>query len=214
MFNKITVTLALAIIGLVVGGAFALTGGDAQAEPVLFQTANMRLHSSQTEDGSTPMVPGAATLTRSPEGISYGIYTTGLGPGNAHTIWTVIFNRPQNCVNGCGGDDLSNASVRASIVYGGSYITGENGTANFLGSVEKGFPPSGIQLNVPLGTANGLTSPVNAEIHLVLRTHGEPIAGDADVQLSTFEDGAACINVDGNGDPVCANVQFAVFPAP
>lgn len=198
MFNRITMMLALAIMGLVVGGAFALTSGDVQAKQTQFQTSNMEV----TGDPGN-LVPGAATLSRDKKGISYRINTTELAPGHVYTIWTVIFNRPQHCMDGCNGPDLSDATVRGSVVFGGSYIAGANGTGNFNDSVDKGAPPAGLQVNVPAGTANGLIDPMKAEVHLVLRTHGSPVEGHADVQLSTFEECDAC-----------TNVQFAVFPGP
>ena len=39
-------------------------------------------------------VVGEATLKRSKEGVNVTIHTTELGPGNAYTIWWIIFNNP------------------------------------------------------------------------------------------------------------------------
>ena len=208
MFNRVTLMLALAIMFLVVGGAFALTSGDVQAKSIRFQTSVM------TETGEDGMVvPGAATLTRSKKAISYKINTTELTPGHVYTIWTVIFNRPENCDGDCSGPDLSVAKVRGSVVFGGSYIADANGTGNFNDSLAKGSPPAGIQVNVPAGTANGLINPMKAEIHLVLRTHGAPDATRSIVQLSTFEE-QGLVEGDPCPAPDCVNVQFAAFPGP
>ena len=64
-----------------------------------------------------------------------------------------------------------------------------------------GDPPAGIEVNVPAGMANGLMDAHRAEIHFVVRGHGKPKAGDAAIQLTTFEPGAS------PGDQ-----QAAVFP--
>ena len=76
------------------------------------------------------LVEGAATLTRTDDGISYRIYTSGLKQG-ATTIWVVIFNNPENCaggLGGCRGSDLGNPAVNGSVVYGGAYNVGPQGT--------------------------------------------------------------------------------------
>ena len=57
---------------------------------------------------------------------------------------------------------------------------------NFYGTLRKGNPPAGIELNVPAGIANGLKKPMKAEVHLVVRTHGEPIAGEGVYVLCHF----------------------------
>jgi hypothetical protein len=201
MFTRLRLLVVLAVLSIVAGGAFAAASGDAQARPIQFQAVDMH----EFAPPGNP-VAGAATLLRSETGISYRIYTTGLTPGHAYTIWTVIFNRPENCTDGCNRPNLDDARVRGSVFFGGSTIAGENGTGNFSDSVEKGPLPAGLQVNmldVPAGTANGLIDPMKADIHLVLRTHGPLVASQADVQLSTFE---PC--------EVCANVQVAEFPAP
>ena len=51
---------------------------------------------------------------------------------------------------------------------------------------------------------SGLLEAQGAEVHLILRTHGLPIPGWVDEQISTFEGGCE-VNV-------CANQQFAIHP--
>ena len=94
-----------------------------------------------------------------------------------------------------------------------------DGTGNFRGSVEKGYPPAGSSVDIPAGTANGLMNPMTAEIHLALHDHGPIAAGmvGAD-QVSTF--GGGCNNETyleewgRQGDFFCATTQAAVFPSP
>jgi hypothetical protein len=194
---------AVALSSLVVG-AFAVTGEEAKANHnTHFQAKNMFLFAPPHD-----LVPGAATLIRTDKGISFKIYTSELEPG-ANTVWIVIFNKPQNCAGGpghCGPSDLGNPDVKASIVYGAGYIVGDDGIANFQGSLQEGSPPAGIQVNVPAGTANGLKNALKAEIHLVVRKHGATKDdGGAVNQLSTFEAGSSCA--------ACANVQAVIFEA-
>jgi hypothetical protein len=203
----------LAFIGLV-GGTLVVTSGEANAESAQCQAENMFVFGD-----SDALVAGAAMLTRTREvyytetgvrrqrgSIAFQIHTSELRRG-AHTVWVVIFNKPENCAEGpgaCAMDDLSAPEVEGSVVYGSGYIVGKDGIANFHGSLKEGSPPDGIQVNVPLGTVNGLKNSLKAEIHLVVREHEEidPMGGAVD-QLTTFE-------------PECGevcNVQAVAFEA-
>jgi hypothetical protein len=210
MATKFRWTLLLAVLGLMAGGLWFI-GGEVAAQPTQFQTTNVfELRDAEGELQGPPFenVPGAATLLRTNRGISYRIYTTQLDPGAAYTVWVVVFNRPENCEDGCDEPDVNNPDVDGNIA-------GENGTGNFQGSLETFDPPAGIQVNVPAGTANGLKDPFKAEVHLVVRNHGEVIADLADEQLSTF--GGGC-DTDSGGTLedgfFCADRQAAVFPSP
>jgi hypothetical protein len=203
--RKLTM-FAVALSGLV-GSALLVTGEEAKANHnIYFQAKNMFLFAPPND-----LVAGAATLVRTDKGISFKISTSGLEPG-ANTVWIVIFNKPQNCAGGpghCAPSDINNPDVKASIVYGAGAIVGDDGIANFQGSLQEGSPPAGIQVNVPAGTFNGLKNALKADIHLVVRQHGAVSdTGGAVTQLSTFESPASCVNP---GE--CANVQFALFDA-
>jgi hypothetical protein len=216
MATKFRWTLLLAVLGLMAGGLWFI-GGEVAAQPTQFQSTNVfELNDAGGELQGPPFenVPGAATLLRTNKGISYRIYTTQLDPGAAYTVWVVVFNRPENCEDGCNEPDLNNPDVEGSVVYGSGYIAGDNGAGNFQGSLETFDPPAGAQVNVPAGTADGLKDPFKAEIHLVVRNHGEVIVDLADEQLSTF--GGGC-NTDSGGTLedgfFCADRQAAAFPS-
>lgn len=140
------------------------------------------------------LVEGAATLTRTDDGVSYSIYTSGLKQG-ATTIWIVVFNDPENCAGGpggCRGSDLGNPAVNGTVIAGGAYNVGPQGLANFQGHLAEGPAPEGIQVNVPAGLSeDGLVDAHQAEIHFVVRGHGKPSAGQAVTQFTTFEPGAS-----------------------
>ena len=217
---KSKMAILLAVVALVIGGAFMVTSGDAQAKQIQYQSADM--FDFQTGTGTFEDVAGSATLTRTKKGISYNIYTSDLLPGT-YTVWTVIFNRPQNCDDFCDGSDLNTPAVKGSIVYGTGHIVGPDGIGNFSAHLGKGSPPAGTQINIPVGTANGLMNPMKAEIHLVVRDHG-PAQFDngeslVDAQTTTF--GGGCTDVssipgdsDGqSGDYECNEPQATVFLA-
>jgi hypothetical protein len=203
----------LAFIGLT-GATLVVTSGEANAESAQCQAENMFAFGDPDA-----LVAGAATLTRTREvyytetgapqqrgSIAFQIHTSELRRG-AHTVWIVIFNKPENCAEGpgaCAMDDLYTPEVEGSVVYGSGHIVGKDGIANFHGSLKEGSPPDGIQVNVPLGTVNGLENSLEAEIHLVVREHEavDPMGGAVD-QLTTYEPecGEAC------------NVQAVAFEA-
>jgi hypothetical protein len=234
MVTKLKLTLILAVLGLI-SGAFWVISGDAQAQPVQFQATNMFAFKNANGEMLGPPfteVDGTATLTRTEEGISYEIYTTGLEPG-AYTVWTVIFNRPEACEGPCNGPDLDNPNVKGSVVYGTGLIVGSDGIGNFRGTLAKGVPLAGVQVNVPHGTAYGLEDPMKAEVHLALRAHGAPQNGLTYSQLTTF--GGGCSNapaivkrIAGDDDDAstlsistgipgsffCYEPQAAIFPSP
>jgi hypothetical protein len=196
---KLTV-LALVLVGLYVG-VFGLTSVAAQAAGAHYQAKNLF-----AIDNPADPVAGAATLIRTTTGISYSVSTSGLEPG-ASTVWIVIFNKPENCAAGpgsCTASDLSNPTVQGSVVAGSGHIGSADGIANFVGSLDEGTPPTGIQVNVPLGTVDGLQDSLQAEIHLVVRAHGAiDDMGGAVTQLTTYE--SEC--------PTCADLQAAIFEA-
>ena len=199
MLTKLKMMLfALALIGLG-SSAFVVTSEGAQASHTQYQARNMFVFGDPTT-----LVAGAATLTRTKKGIAFSLYTSELDPG-VHSVWIVIFNRPDQCAMGpgaCAVSDLNDPAVKGSVAYGVGYIVGTDGIANFHGSLKRGSPPIGIQVNVPLGTYYGLRKSMKASIHLVVRKHGATDAtGGAVEQLTTFQ--PEC------GD--CANVQAVVF---
>ena len=202
--NLNSIVFAVALLGLV-GGDVIGASPEAWANGATYQAHNLF-----TFGNPAALVAGAATLTRTTKGISFKIYTSGLEPG-ANTIWIVIFNKPENCAaSPCMAPDLSNPAVQGSVVAGSGYLVGDDGLANFSGSLDAGSPPEGIQVNVPAGTANGLRNALKAEIHLVVRKHGAiDDGGGAVTQLTTFENPVDC-TAQGR---TCVNVQAVIFEA-
>ena len=185
--------------------------------PVQATSSNEKVRTFFNAQGelTDPEVVGKATLKRSKQGVSLSLHTTHLGPGHAYTIWWVIFNNPKACTDaGCGIDesDFVNPKVDASIMNATGRVADHRGKGWFSAFLPAGF----IHTNTPAGglrqvSGPGLQNVKGAEIHVVVRCHGEWVGPFADTeQLSTF-------NGDCNADTApqlggCYDAQFAVFP--
>lgn len=161
-------------------------------------------------------VKGGGTLLRSRNAVRARLSTMGLDPGAAYTVWWIVFNRPQHCNGGaCGADDIfingdpsqgrdlgQNELVDISVLYADGFVVGMDMIANAVAELEAGRLPMGTDVRFGNGIRRG--NGFRAEIHMVIRTHGLAVAGEVDVQTSTF--GGYC---DVN---VCVDQQFIVFP--
>lgn len=148
-----------------------------------------------------PDIPGStSTLVRNSSGVTGTLHTSGLQAGAAYTLWIVIFNEPENCSGGvCDLNDVvpfpGNLDADVSLVYGSGHIIGQNGKGNFAANLKVGDASGAF-------FGNGLLDPWKAEIHLVTRSHGQPIPGLVDEQISSFTGGCS-VNM-------CANDQASI----
>ena len=152
--------------------------------------------------------------------VAVAIALTGLGPvakadhtsaANAVTLWWVIFNNPEHCTTSpCDEPDLFNVDVNASIAYGTGQISRRNGRVALTAALyETGDGFHDVDpFTTSLVGGPGLVDSKAAEIHLVVRDHGQPVQGMVDQQLSEFID-PGCLELGGPN--VCADVQYAVF---
>lgn len=171
---------------------------------------------------------GFAVLTRKRDHLSLSISTMDLNPNSAYSVWWVIFNRPQNCLTPdlCNDTDVFESaenlngeqvpSVQISTPFAAGFVTGSEGVATFTSELDDGTLPDGtfvdfgwsepvgfgLDSNAGLTRGNGL----NAEVHIVLRSHGDAIAGSVADQSTTF--GGLC------DVQTCTNVQAAIFRKP
>lgn len=170
--------------------------------PKTFLTGSTSVHQFPADD--TNVINGTlSTLQRTPEGATVEIKTVGLTPGDAYTLWWVVFNYPIGCSDGgCIPQDLMQAKIASMVKYGSGAIAKADGTATFraflpVGDAQgaldnaSGFP---WQLVEP---APGLLEPLNAELHAVIRSHGAAL-DDPTEQLASF---------NGGCNPECFNVQ-------
>ena len=141
-----------------------------------------------------------ATLSRDQDGVELTFDT--LLPIGTYTGWWVIFNNPEFCVDGCGADDFERPEVNASIFWATGEVVSAEGMASFSAQLGEGETPSGAD-QVLFG--EGLEDSFKAEIHPIIRTHGLPIPGLVEEQITTFNGGCP--------PNECFDVQVAVFPS-
>lgn len=164
-----------------------------------FQASNVHIF------GTDIAVAGAGTLLRDDDSVELRVVVTGLNKKSAYTLWWIIFNNPAACVYGtapalCGAGDLGVPAVDAGVRNAAAFITGTDGTANVIGNLPEGSPSTG-----PAAAGFGqLNDSENAEIHIVIQTHGAPLPGSVAEQMTI--PGAAC-------NPSCED-QFAIVFLP
>jgi len=125
---------------------------------------------------------GRSMLIRSADGFRARITTGGVEAGDAYTVWAVVFNSPENCVDGCGSDDLANPDAEAYSLLGTGGVA-RSTVANF---------------GVRIAAGDQLTDPLGAEIHFVVRSHGPAIPGMVEEQTTTLNGGCPpneCVNL-------------------
>jgi hypothetical protein len=161
----------------------------------------------KTFDGSAVIPYAGASLSRNNDGVFMSLYTSGLTEGSVVTLWWAIFNNPKVCAtpHSCGVPDLFNPDVEASIQYAGGSVIGVEQSAKFGGFLAAG-DNTGFQIlpGMP-NPAPGIINTKKAEIHLVIRTHGQASTdpGILMQQLTTFNGGCP--------PNLCVNIQAARF---
>ena len=200
-------------------GVLALTVALQAAAQDSPQSGQMTAYSDMAlVEGSTGM------LTRMEHGLFAKIDTSGLTPGDAVTMFWVVFNEPARCSGGsCGGDDIFNISdgkivpnedgsapmnragieaAGVSVLHAGGRIVDPDGSASFRGHL-----PIADVTEAAFGP--GVLDTEAAEIHVVLRSHGAPGETTGEM-LNSFNGGCAA---EWPNAP-CRNVQFIAFKSP
>ena len=175
-------------------------------------SGNVKTTITQVHSLAGGVVPAAgASLSRDNAGVFANISSSGLPAGHVITLWWVIYNNPEFCVNtSCAPTDLNNPAVNGSLQYGGGTIADLGGRVNFSGYLavgdNSGFYLNPMFPNMP-NPSPGIVSAKQAQIHLALRSHGLPNADPAILQqqLTSFPGGCSVAS------PPCATLQFAPF---
>jgi len=189
--------------------AVFIYAADAQSE----RSGNVKTSIAKvTAFGTSTVIPAAgSTVTRNNAAAYWNISTSSLPQGEVVTLWVAIFNYPFYCdqtAPGCEPSDLNNPMVDGSLQYGGGAVVGANGRADFSGYLAVGdntgffiLPPFP---NMP-NPAPGLVNTKGADIHFVIRKHGQASSDPATLQaqLSSFTGGCNIANS-------CANIQASV----
>lgn len=193
--------LAVAMGGVVIAGLAAV---PAHAAPATVDTVNLVVFGTGVQ-----VAPGVATsdLVRNDNGVAMTIHTVGLTPDTADTVWWVIFNNPTACTHGmagtrCGLGDLGVGAVMASVQFAAGHVIGPDGVGDYGAYLREGDASGCASPALP---CNGLINARQADVHLVVRTHGQPIPGLIQEQIHSFNGGCPPNN--------CKNVQAAPHEA-
>ncbi|CAH1000964.1 hypothetical protein LEM8419_01973 [Neolewinella maritima] len=171
---------------------------DVTLDPTKDSGAPVAVYKDSSE-GRTVVQGAYSGLCRTEDGITAHFRTEDLIPGNAYTLWFVVF------------DDEPGPP---SSTYASGYVAGESGEATFAGHLRVGDG-----FDAP-GTLTTFNTPLTAEVHLALRTHGPVQPGKIQIQTQTMDGGCTSgfpsgplLHPDSDEVGYCANVQVAIHPA-
>ena len=183
---------------------------------------------------NSPVDGSSATMVRNADGVQAEITVPGLVPGDVYTWWWVVYQNPELCTGGPGAenrclvpDDVPSTSmdlqhiidVQSAFVYGapapeGGVVADESGTVTLSRTFAKDsldgfYLPSNAYFELPADYWLGLTDPLKAEIHVVVRAHGPEGDGgiNVDEQRSNFST-SNCVAMQPNCN---ASIAAAVF---
>lgn len=202
--KTLSIVSALLMIGLWAGCTSETavapdTSGDLSL--LAIPTENAASHSSSNvyviADLPALNSAGTSNLIRTKAGVSFNVQTSGLTAGYAYTLWMIVFNNPDACTGLCDGSDLGNPAVNGDVLHSTGSLAGGTGKATFAGSRLEG--DNSRSLFGP--NAPGIIDVNTAEIHFVVRCHGEKIPGLIHEQIGTFNGGCPPNN--------CVDVQFS-----
>jgi len=182
---------------------FVIAGCEPAAESPL-QPGDIPVQASYTPESvdviafSDGAVVGSSQLVRTPNGVNYRVKTSGLVPGNAYTLWIVIFNNPAGCIDGCDGDDLGVPAAEPDMMYAAGHVVGSSGKATFSGRRHVGDDRGSV--NAPVGMpAYGLTDPSGAVIWFFVHHHGSVLPSHMPDMIHTMDGGCTDAGVPAAG---------------
>ena len=207
MTTRLGVTRTLAFLALLLCCGSVMAGDH--LVPSTTDTQNVNWFDDGTDTG------GKSHLTRTDGMILITLEAAGLVPGDAHTLWWIVFNDPGECsAPGCGEDDIFNpdGSLNESGVEDAEIAIGNasgnvaksDGTLEFGGRMPRNGD-NGHQVLFGAGFASDflLTAwPHDAEVHVIVQSHGQARGGEKLREQLTY--------VDTNCSPECADIQFSV----
>lgn len=196
---------AVAVAVMMIGGV-AVAAGHLQSSTTDVQSTYW--FADETDAG------GKSVLTRTDTMVVASVEAANLVPGDAHTLWWVVFNDPAECSDPCGEDDIFLPSgdlneegvIAAQIGIGNATgnVAKSNGTAEFGGVLRQGVNDD-HQVLFPAGLDGDFlltADPDDAEVHVIVQTHGQARGGkQLAAQLTYVETGCT---------PFCGDIQFAV----
>jgi hypothetical protein len=171
------------------------------------------------EPGTTypPTKDGFATLKRGSDWIEMKIKTSGL-PLGAYTVWWVVFDTPEGCVDTCGMDDLFNPDAHVSVFYATGGVVAKGGTVKFRARHRIGDDLGEPETQHIMG--DGSIDPTRAEIHNIIKYHG-PASDDpatryeqTHTMLGGCYEGANAVDLGEPFGVQCFDPQAVTHPSP
>lgn len=222
--RSIIVGVTLLVLVLVAVGVVVASGSSQKSEAPVYWSWDM---------GGASV--GSSQLVRTKNGISAEYSTYGMTPGNAVTLWFIVFNNPELCTpaeDGCSPDDIfGNPAVEADFLLAGGHVIGESGDATFAGHLNVGDTSGSGLAEALCGSqdctdTSGLLYPDKALVVLGVHDHGPAQTGQVlKEQISSFLggcDGPFNGNQYGfaegifdlpDADGECSTIQFSPHPA-
>jgi len=141
-------------------------------------------------------VVGTSAVVRTDNSVSASISSLELPPGQAFTMWIVVFNNPEFCATRpCGSPDLFDPDVEGDALFGGGHVVGGSGMGTFAGQVSLGDVSGSALVEIGFPEyAVGLLDPYGAEVHVLLHSHGPRQTGTTlKQQISSFTGGCTTV---------------------
>jgi hypothetical protein len=231
--GSVMILLVLAMGLVLVGTIFAK--GPSQKTKARSQKSNASVFWSwDFENGISDNPVGSSKLVRTSKGIKGSYKTDALTPGNAATLWFIVFNNPKLCEAGeymCSPKDLGDTPAQGDFFLAGGHVVGGKGKAKFAGQLKVGDKRrSGLAETIEgcEDCTPGLIDPEGALVVLAIHDHGPAQTGQTlKAQISSFLGG--CVgdfngNVNGfaegpgdipDADGECSTIQFSPhMPSP
>ncbi|MGB5821246.1 MAG: hypothetical protein WBG90_17310 [Saonia sp.] len=181
-------------------------------------TPGLLISTSEIINAVTGAVLGKSTLYREENGIFVNYEVSGLEPNYAYTLWWTVWNQPQNCIvpGECGLADFENAiEVEVELMNASGGIIGEDGAATFTSYLDENDNSGSINEDIfGIPTFNGLQNAIEAQVTVVLRSHGPVVPELVAEQINSHQGG--CTNnfapfseiPDAEGE--CGDIIFAI----
>ena len=146
------------------------------------------------------IVGTSSTLHRNKNGITVNFKTKGLIPGNAYTLWFVVFGDAPGPPTGS--------------THAAGHIVGGSGKGNFSAHLSVGDIFDNMKV---------FNNPLTAEVHMALRTHGPAQPGMMPDQIQTIDGGCLLPEIGFPSGPFlhpdsdvvgyCSNIQVGIHPS-
>ena len=144
--------------------------------------------------GDDCVVLGQSSILRTDRRITFTLRALSLQRSTVYGVWAFVFNNPDACsASPCSSADLDDPDTQPTLFRVVSGLSDQSGTVRFAGGIARNSQGGRTVFG------SGLTRPLDAEPHFVLRNHGAPIGGQFQQQLREYLGGCTpdislCVN--------------------